>query len=60
VLDSDRKRCFAAGMDEVLAKPIEPSELRRTLSERLATQDPSGALIEGHVDDLEREAFRRQ
>jgi signal transduction histidine kinase/ActR/RegA family two-component response regulator len=35
VLDSDRKLCFASGMDDVLAKPIEPSELRRTLSERL-------------------------
>ena len=39
VLDSDRKRCFAAGMDDVLAKPIEPSELRRTLSERLEKTD---------------------
>ena len=39
VLDSDRKRCFAYGMDDVLAKPIEPSELRRTLSERLEKTD---------------------
>ena len=29
VLDEDKRRCLAAGMDAVLAKPIDPAELRR-------------------------------
>lgn len=35
VTPEDRARCFAAGMDEFIPKPIEPSELREILASRV-------------------------
>jgi CheY-like chemotaxis protein len=35
VTPEDRARCFAAGMDEFIPKPIEPSELRDILGARV-------------------------
>jgi two-component system, sensor histidine kinase and response regulator len=38
---SDRAECFAAGMDDYVAKPIRPDELARALARCTVRQDPS-------------------
>lgn len=38
-LDGDRERCFEAGMDEYICKPVEPDSMRFLL-ERLLAQPP--------------------
>ena len=37
-LEGDRQQCLACGMDDYLAKPIKPDELRRTLARWLQAQ----------------------
>ena len=37
-LSSDRERCFEAGMDDHIGKPIDPEELHATLARYLGTQ----------------------
>ncbi|HVZ45643.1 MAG TPA: ATP-binding protein [Ramlibacter sp.] len=37
----DRERCLAAGMDDFVAKPIEPNELQRVLAKWLALGRPA-------------------
>ena len=36
VLPEDRRRCFEAGMDDFLAKPVRIEDLARVVSEQLA------------------------
>jgi two-component system sensor histidine kinase/response regulator len=48
----DQERCLDAGMDEYLAKPIDPDRLRRTLNEwrwklRRTSPDAPGARLDG-------------
>ena len=41
VLDEDRKRCLAAGMDDFIAKPIDPDTLTALLQKYLCTGERS-------------------
>jgi two-component system sensor histidine kinase/response regulator len=43
VMQADRERCSAAGMNAFLAKPIEPEELFRTLLQWIAPRQPAHA-----------------
>jgi two-component system, sensor histidine kinase and response regulator len=36
-LAEDKQRCYAAGMDDYLAKPIDPDQLRAALNRWITT-----------------------
>jgi CheY-like chemotaxis protein len=40
---SDRERCFAAGMDGYITKPVDPDVLYRTIQDLAAVPEPSSA-----------------
>jgi len=46
-LAEERQRCFEAGMDDFIAKPIEPDRLLGLLEHWLQTQDPPPACSSG-------------
>jgi two-component system sensor histidine kinase/response regulator len=53
-LVADRQRCLAAGMDDYLAKPVNPAELERALHRWISGRPPvpaAPAALAGSVDD---------
>jgi signal transduction histidine kinase/ActR/RegA family two-component response regulator len=42
-MSSDRERCFAAGMDGYITKPVDPDVLYRTIQDLAAVPEPSSA-----------------
>jgi HPt (histidine-containing phosphotransfer) domain-containing protein len=56
VLAGDREKCLAAGMDDHVAKPIEPNELFGTLVKWIAPQDPGSAPQPDSQTSLETDA----
>ncbi|MGZ4449511.1 MAG: PAS domain S-box protein [Nocardioides sp.] len=58
VLDDDRNRCLAAGMDDFVAKPVDVAILRATLARWVApvapTPAPASVLDQERVDSLRR------
>lgn len=46
-MDGNRARCRAAGMDDFLAKPVRPQQLRTTLERWRRTAAPGGARATG-------------
>ncbi|GAC1339956.1 MAG: hypothetical protein NVSMB23_09590 [Myxococcales bacterium] len=50
-MQGDRERCLAAGMDDYLAKPIQPAELRAALRRVWESHAPTPALREGEPPD---------
>jgi len=44
VMDGDRERCFAAGMDDYVSKPIKSDDLAEVLSRWLAISKPQAGL----------------
>jgi PAS domain S-box-containing protein len=61
VLAADQERCFSAGMDDFIAKPIGLADLRRILARWLSPEDPGdGAAGADPPDDgSERPAVER-
>ncbi len=54
-LDSDRRRCLEAGMDDYLAKPLHLDDLRDALERALERRSPRLALEQRAVADLPAE-----
>jgi PAS domain S-box-containing protein len=52
VLDSDRERCFAAGMDDFIAKPIDVGVLSATLDRWIVREGTGPALDVDRLDAL--------
>ncbi len=52
-MQQDRKRCFDAGMNDYVAKPINPVEISRVLSKWLGQSKKSHAVsrIDNHIED---------
>jgi PAS domain S-box-containing protein len=57
VMPEDREACFAAGMDDYVAKPIRPEELTGALSRVRATAGPDEADANGAPVSLEPSAL---
>jgi CheY-like chemotaxis protein len=56
-MPEDREACFAAGMDDYVAKPIRPNELARALRRSRPLRDTRTASANGAAADLDASAI---
>ena len=62
-MKGDRDRCFAAGMDGFLSKPIDPAMLRALLDEDAlspASRPATGSTMAPHLSPIDSEQFMRR
>ncbi|MBA2675182.1 response regulator, partial [Ramlibacter sp.] len=57
-MQRDRDRCLAAGMNDFIAKPIDPDELARTLLRWLKPREQNPSTGSGRTDDGSQTAVR--